>query len=347
MVDTRDWATDGAAARPTSNESSIPPGIEPGAPAWARAPRRRSPLALVMDRTAVLFVGIAVGVTIGFAFGEHGGTPAPAAVLPPVATPSPAIGAQAQPTAPQIAIDRVSPAVARSAAAGRPVKIGVFGDSFGVGLTQGLYLQFKGDKGYEVEGFARQATGFTRYAKLNLLDDIRSKIDAEPVDVAVISFGANDTFDIYADGVAAKYMTPEWQKIVGDRAEAIVKLLKDRGIAVYWVGLPKMREPDFEAKVAQMNAFYAARMQALGVPFIDTVPLSVDGNGQYTAHLTDPKTGKSELARANDGIHMATGHAYSLLTNSLTTRIRKSVDIARTEAGRPAPAADPVEERTN
>ncbi|MGF7147521.1 hypothetical protein FHS96_001130 [Sphingomonas zeicaulis] len=300
-----------------------------------------------MDRTAVLFVGIAVGVTIGFAFGEHGGTPAPAAVLPPVATPSPAIGAQAQPTAPQIAIDRVSPAVARSAAAGRPVKIGVFGDSFGVGLTQGLYLQFKGDKGYEVEGFARQATGFTRYAKLNLLDDIRSKIDAEPVDVAVISFGANDTFDIYADGVAAKYMTPEWQKIVGDRAEAIVKLLKDRGIAVYWVGLPKMREPDFEAKVAQMNAFYAARMQALGVPFIDTVPLSVDGNGQYTAHLTDPKTGKSELARANDGIHMATGHAYSLLTNSLTTRIRKSVDIARTEAGRPAPAADPVEERTN
>ncbi|AHE54206.1 SGNH/GDSL hydrolase family protein [Sphingomonas sanxanigenens] len=347
MVDTRDWAMDGAAARPTSNEGGNHPGIEPGAPAWARAPRRRSPLTLVMDRTAVLFVGIAVGVTIGFAFGEHGGTPAPAAVLPPAPKASPVLGGRPQPAASQIAMDRVSPAVARSAAAGRPVRIGVFGDSFGVGLTQGLYLQFKGDKGYEVEGFARQATGFTRYAKLNLLDDIRSKIDAEPVDVAVISFGANDTFDIYADGVAAKYMTPEWQKIVGDRAEAIVRLLKDRGIAVYWVGLPKMREPDFEAKVAQMNAFYATRMQALGVPFIDTVPLSVDGDGQYTAHLTDPKTGRSELARANDGIHMATGHAYSLLTKGLTTRIRKSVEIARAEAGRPAPGAEPVEERTN
>lgn len=347
MVSTRDWAMDGAAARPTSSESSIPTGIEPGAPAWARAPRRRSPFALVMDRTAVLFVGIAVGVTIGFAFGDHGATPAPAAILPPAAAPSPALGGQPQPAAPQIAMDRVSPAVARSAAAGRPVKIGVFGDSFGVGLTQGLYLQFRDDKGYQVEGFAKQATGFTRYAKVNLLNDIRGKIDAEPVDVAVISFGANDTFDIYADGVAAKYMTPEWQKIVGDRAEAVVRLLKGRGIAVYWVGLPKMREPDFEAKVSQMNAFYATRMRALGVPFIDTVPLSVDGGGQYTAHLTDPRTGKSELARANDGIHMATGHAYSLLTSGLTTHIRKSVDIARAEAGRPAPGAEPVEERTN
>ena len=349
MVDTRDWSTDRASGRPSSQESGEQVGIEPGTPGW-RPARRRSPVAMVMDRTAVLFVGIAVGVTIGFSFSDGAATPAPAAIVPPTAAPTAAAGGQPQPrpaaAAPHGA-DRISPAIARSAAQGRPMQIGVFGDSFGNGLAQGLYLQFKGDKDYEIHTFSKQATGFTRYAKLNLLDDIRTKIDAEPVEIAVISFGANDTFDIYADGVAAKYMTPEWQKIVGDRVDAIIELLRHRGVAVYWVGLPKMREPDFEAKVAQMNAFYAARMQALGVPFIDTVPLSVDGNGQYTAHLTDPRTGKSELARANDGIHMATGHAYSLLTTGLTQRIRKTVDLARKEAGRPGPGAAPAQGLAN
>lgn len=349
MVDTRDWSTDGASGRPTSRESSEQAGIELGRPDW-RPARKRSPFAMVMDRTAVLFVGIAVGVTIGFSFRDGATSPAPAAIVPPTASPTPGADGQPQPRPAAVArpaSDLISPAVSRTAAAGRQMQIGVFGDSFGNGLAQGLYLQFRGDKDYRIHTFSKQATGFTRYAKLNLLEDIRAKIDAQPVDIAVISFGANDTFDIYADGVAAKYMTPEWQKIVGDRVDAIIALFKARGTAVYWVGLPKMREPEFEAKVAQMNAFYKARMQALGVPFVDTVPLSVDAGGQYTAHLTDPKTGKSELARANDGIHMATGHAYSLLTTGLSDRVRKTVDLARKEAGRPGPAAEPEQGLAN
>ena len=34
-----------------------------------------------------------------------------------------------------------------------------------------------------------------------------------------------------------------WQRIVTERVTAIVNLLRQRGIQVYWVGLPKMREP--------------------------------------------------------------------------------------------------------
>ena len=296
------------------------------------SPWRR--IATFADRTAVLFIGIAVGTVIGGSF--FGLRSAPATAPEPVqivATPAsqPAVQAGSSECA-----ARFSGGLTRALAAGRPLHIGVFGDSFGAGVTEGLALQFRGDKSWVVHGFSKQATGFTRYAKLDLLDDIRAKLDAQPIDIAVISFGANDTFDIYDDGIAAKYMSPTWQEIVGKRVDAVIQLLRDRGAQVYWVGLPKMREPDFDVKVTEMNAFYAAHMRALGVPYYDTVPVSVDAGGQYSAHLVDPKTGKSELARANDGVHMATGHAYALLTRGLVTRIRDYVALARADVDRQA-----------
>ena len=44
---------------------------------------------------------------------------------------------------------------------------------------------------------SERSTGFTRYRSLNLLDDIRAKLDRQPVDIAIISFGANDTQGIF------------------------------------------------------------------------------------------------------------------------------------------------------
>lgn len=283
---------------------------------------------LLADRTAVLFVGVAAGAMIGLSFANHqSGSTQTAAPVPPAAIIVPPAATPQHAAAP--AVDPVNPALAGAVAEHRPLAIGVFGDSFGQGLWEGLYLQFKGDQGYGVRNFAKQGTGFTRYSKLNLLDDLRTKLDAQPVDIAVVSFGANDAFDIYSGMNVYRYMSPEWQKMIGERVDAYVGLLRARGVNVYWVGLPRMREPEFDAKIAQMNAFYAARMQALGVPFIDTVPLSVGPDGRYTDRITDPKTGKSEQIRAGDGIHMRTGHAYGYLTRGLSARIHQVVAAAK------------------
>lgn len=308
----------------------------------AAAPERGlSGIALIADRTLVLFVGLAVGAVIGGSFFGFRSGPAPApqpvttVQLPAQETPGAPRPPQAGVVAPEPAATP-SPNLTRAVAEGRQLHVGVFGDSFGMGLWQGLYLQLKDDKSFIVHDFGKQATGFTRYAKLDLLKDITGKVDQQPVDIAVISFGANDAFDIYADGVAAKYMTPEWQAIVGRRVDAIIQLLRDRGAQIYWVGLPRMRDPEFDAKITQMNSFYRARMAALGVPFIDTVPFSVDAQGQYSPQLFDPATGKTEMARASDGIHMRTGQAYGILTRGLSGRIRDTVTAAKAEAEREA-----------
>lgn len=288
-------------------------------------------LLTLADRTLVLFIGIAVGAVIGMAF-MGGGTngEAVASSPPPVVI---AADAEEGPPAASECATPFNRRLTQSLAEDQPVHIGVFGDSFGDGVWAAVYRAFRGEDGFVVHQFAHQSTGFTRYQSLNIFDDISQRLEEQPVDIAVVSFGANDTQGIYANGSAAAYMSPEWQEIVGQRVDAVVQLLRDHGAIVYWVGLPKMRRPEFDAQIQQMNAFYEARMRRLGVPYISTVPMTVDADGNYSAYLPHPDTGARTLARANDGIHM-TGIGYSFLTGGLVERIRAYIGQARAEAER-------------
>ena len=99
--------------------------------------------------------------------------------------------------------------------------------------------------------------------------------------------------------------------------------------------MPKMREAAFDADVRRMNAFYAARMQALNVPYFETATLSADTNGRYAPYLIDPRTRARVNARTNDGIHM-TIPGYIIVMRPLTDRIRRSVALARAQTGQSA-----------
>jgi len=308
-------------------------------------------LLFALDRTAVLFIGIVVGAVVGISFFTGGGggdatktaLPGPTAVAGSPTAPN----APATPANPN-AVDGLAPRLAAAVREGRKIQIGVFGDSFGDGVWSGLYNILRGDEHYEVHQFSERSTGFTRYRSLNLLDDTRAKLDRTPVDIAVISYGANDTQGIFLDGHGNTFMSEGWQRIVTERVTAIVSLMRQRGIQVYWVGLPKMREAEFDTNIRAMNAFYVSRMQALGVPYIETASLTAGADGQFAAYLTDPRTRERFNARTNDGIHM-TIPGYILVIRQLTDRIRRSVAQAggpavpapatRTAANRPPPPA--------
>ena len=290
--------------------------------------------AILLDRTAVLFIGLALGGVISFSFfSANEGSKAEAApgALPAAQRSPNVIPALAQADQPGV----VGPRLSSAAAEGRKIHVGVFGDSFGDGIHAGLYHQLRADQNFEVHKFSHQATGFTRYRTTNLLDDTRAKIDAQPLDVAVLSFGANDMQGVFVDGHGSEFMSDRWKQIVGQRVGEVVALLRQRGAAVYWVGLPRMREAEYDRDVQAMNAFYVERMRQLNVPFIDTLSASVDGSGAYAPYLRDPRSGEQFSARTNDGIHM-TIPGYHMLTRGLSERIRKSVEEARVAAGQPA-----------
>jgi hypothetical protein len=288
---------------------------------------------LILDRTIVLFIGLAVGAAVTLSFFPSGapGTEAQASIP----TAAPVAGAALN----HRATDPMTPRLAQAVAEGRPIQIGVFGDSFGDGVWAGLYNTLRRDAGFEVHQLSERSTGFTRYRSLNLLDDTRAKLDRQPVDIAILSFGANDTQGIFDQGHGNLYMSEGWQRIVTERVTAIVQLLRERGAMVYWVGLPKMRDDHFDGDIQRMNQFYASRMAALDVPYFETAPLSVDANGQYQPYLpADPETGERQMARTNDGIHM-TIPGYIYVMRGLSDRIRGSVAQARAQSGRAAPPA--------
>src|SRR3954470_14741586 len=288
---------------------------------------------LVLDRTAVLFIGLAAGavVTLSFFPSAAPGGRAEASIPAGPGTAAAALNRRSG--------DPAAPRLAEAVREKRPIRIGVFGDSFGDGVWAGLYNILRRDPAFEVDQLSQRATGFTRYRSLNLLEDIQAKLDRQPVDIAIVSFGANDTQGIFEAGHGNPYMSEGWQRIVGERVSAVVGLLRARGAMVYWVGLPRMRDDRFDADIHRMNQFYAAQMAALGVPYYDTVPLSVDSRGGYEPYLpADPKTGERKMARTNDGIHM-TIPGYIHAMRGLSDRIRDSVAEARLAAN--AKAAPP------
>lgn len=309
---------------------------------------------ILLDRTAVLFLGVAAGAAIGYAFGVKDApeasyvAPTEVAAVGADVAPPPPVGeegpAPAKPTAgtplPEQPVTTetraIQPGIVNAIAAGRPVRIGVFGDSFGDGIWTALYNQLSRKSGYQVVKFSQQATGFTRYRTLNLETHDRGRLAQSPVDVAVISFGANDMMGVADGGHVYALLTPKWQAAIARRVTSYVAMLREQGAIVYWVGLPKMREAGYDADVVRMNAFYRELMGRLGVPFIETAPYSVDSGGRYSAYLPDPATGKPVLMRANDGIHMSYA-GYVRITRGLAGRIRSYVDQARARAGGTAP----------
>ncbi len=318
---------------------------------------------LLFDRTAVLFLGVAAGVAIGYAFGVHQQVEAPVvattadgaapgevlaniadATTPPTAPAAPGTVPAAPAALPEPAVVAesrpITPGIANAVAAGRPIRVGVFGDSFGDGIWSALYNQLGRKSGYQVVKYSQQATGFTRYKTLNLETHDRARLASAPVDIAVISFGANDMMGVASGGHVYALLTPNWQAEIGRRVTSYVGMLREQGAIVYWVGLPKMREAAYDADVVRMNAFYRRLMGELGVPFIETTPYSIDPDGRYAAYLPDATSGKPILMRANDGIHMSM-NGYVRITRGLAGRIRGYVDKARGPGATPPVAPPP------
>ncbi|WP_294390754.1 DUF459 domain-containing protein [uncultured Sphingomonas sp.] len=316
------------------------------------------PVQFLADRTLVLFLGVAAGTAIGYAFADKAQEPvqmaspeaapivdAPAAIAPPPPTapaapetpadrkPEPETPAEtatvAEPANAPATVDRPSAQLADSVRQGGAVRVGVFGDSFGDGVWSALYRLLPAKDGFRVTKYSQQSTGFTRYRRLNLEEHDEQQIAGDDVDVAVISFGANDAQGVCDGGHCGALMSTYWQQVIGQRVTNYVTMLRRHGAAVYWVGLPVMRDPAFDGQTQAMDSFYKRLMGQLGVPYIDIRPLTTDADGKYQAYYRDAD-GSPKLFRAGDGVHMSM-NGYIRVTKGLAGRIRATAAAAKGE----------------
>ena len=215
-------------------------------------------LLTLADRTAVLFLGVAAGRRS--AMPSHGGAGEVAgareAVAPAIAPPPPA-GRRRRPGGPRrrrprpSARCRSSSHLLETVAEGRKVRVGVFGDSYGDGIWSALYHLLPAKDGYEV----RQVQ-----PAIDRLHPLRQPQPRGACARAACRQSGRHRGDLvrrerYAGRDAPATMprrcsSPEWQEIVGKRVDGFVRELRAQGAIVYWVGLPKMRKPEFDADIA-------------------------------------------------------------------------------------------------
>ncbi len=216
------------------------------------------------------------------------------------------------------------------------LRVGVFGDSMADGLWAALYRELHDAPGVTVTKFSEVSTGLSRYDYVDVQAKTERQIGEQPIDVAVILFGANDAQGISLDGRVHAFGTECWKAAYSQRIDDLVAMLRGRDVAVYWVGLPRMKRASFDQKMTIINGVAAKRMASVGVPFIPTIAETSNAAGVYDAYLIDPASGRRQLMRANDGIHMSMA-GYLRLTGPVVARLKRDAGL-----GAPAPPTPPV-----
>lgn len=279
---------------------------------------------------AVFVVGLLVGAALGVMAGAAGMRLLAEQDQPlSAASPKkPVLAAKVEPRLPILQTVKPTP--------GQPVVIGVFGDSMGDGLWAGLYRQLHDDKGYEVVRFSQASTGLARYDYIDIQKQTEKQLEGRHIDVAIVLFGANDEQGIISGGRVLPFASDGWKQVYGQRIADLTALLRQHGAAVYWVGLPRMKRPDYDRRAGVLNALYAQQARALGMPFVDLVPVTVNGQGEYEAYLIPEGDDTPRLMRAKDGIHM-TMAGYLRIARPVTDRLKSDVAQALAAAGVPQP----------
>jgi hypothetical protein len=287
--------------------------------------------------TATFVVGVLAGLVLtpdGRAWLRHptimlGDTAAASAPPAPAAPVVPVAAAPVLPT--------VTPLEARMARG--PLRIGVFGDSMADGLYAGLYRDLQHTPNVTVSKFSQVSTGLSRYDYVDIQAKTAGQLDAQPLDVAVMMFGTNDAQGIEMDGQIHPFGSDGWKAAYAKRIDDLVALLRSRDVAVYWVGLPRMKRDTFDARMTLINGVVAGRMAALGVPYIETAALTSNGEGGYEAYLP-ADSGRRTLMRANDGIHMSMA-GYLRISAPVAARLKQDAGLDR-PAAETGPSAAPL-----
>lgn len=207
----------------------------------------------------------------------------------------------------------------------RQLVVGVMGDSLADGLWAGVHRSLRDAPGVRVVRMSEVSTGLSRYDYVNVQEKTARQLREQPIDAAIVMFGANDAQAIQHEGRIHPFGSPGWRDIYARRLDDLVGLLRAHDVTVYWVGLPRMQRAGFDARMALVNEVVAERMAELEVPYFETVTLTSNEDGAYEAYLSEPD-GRRRLMRAQDGIHMSmTG--YLRLGAPVLARLRADMGL--------------------
>jgi hypothetical protein len=222
----------------------------------------------------------------------------------------------------------------------------VIGDDLAEGLLGGVAEALRGDSRLSIRNKTFSINGLMRpdfFEKIQALDE---DLKQPPVHIAIVMLGAWDRVSARdASGKRLQVGTEPWKQEYATRADRLMKLLKKRNVAVYWVGLPIVRRWDANEDVQMMNDIIRERAYLNGMKYIDAYAGFTDENGGYSAYGPDV-TGKIRLLREGDGVYF-TSDGNRKLAHFVERDLRRDLTQAKADRAIPLAGTEAEQSRIN
>ncbi|NJM55895.1 MAG: DUF459 domain-containing protein [Verrucomicrobiae bacterium] len=225
-------------------------------------------------------------------------------------------------------------------------QVQVVGDWMADGLRYGLTEAFRGDARVQVRpkqlDFPSLMRGDFEYETKELDEDLGKGAPQ----VAVVMLGPQDRTSLRIGSRRFGIDTDEWRAEFGRQIDVVMKVLRRRKIAVYWVSLPNVRRTDTNEDVLMLNEIIREKVILNGFKYIDAYAGFTDDGGSYSAMGPD-LTGKIRLLREQNGVSFTEAGNRKLahfvereLKRDLTQAKRdRTIPLAGTEAEQASIAA--------
>lgn len=185
--------------------------------------------------------------------------------------------------------------------AGDTYQVQVIGDWMAEGLKYGLGEAFRGDIRVAIRPRQLDLPDLMRgdfESQLKSFDDSLAK---DPPHVAVVMLGQQERTTYRSGGKRFAFDSEEWQAEFGRQVDAVMKAMRRRKLAVYWVSLPNVRRYETNEDNQALNEIIREKVVLNGLRFIDVYAGFTDEGGGYSAMGPD-LTGKIRLLREQNGI---------------------------------------------
>lgn len=222
-------------------------------------------------------------------------------------------------------------------------RVVILGDDLADGLLAGVADALGTDSRLQIDRKLVSLNGLNRGDFADKLKGIDEQLGSNPPHIAIVMLGAWDRTSIKGMSKRTTFGSPEWRAEYTARADRVMKTLKKRNVAVYWVGLPNVRRSDMGEDVQMMNQLIRDRIYLNGMKYIDAYAGFSDESGEYSAYGPDV-TGKMRLLRDGEGVYFTVA-GYRKLAHFVERDLKRDLTQAKSERAIPLAGSEAEQDK--
>ncbi len=212
----------------------------------------------------------------------------------------------------------------------------VIGDKFAEGLENGLSEAFRGDTRALIKPRVLELNALMRAESADQTKALDDALGREQAGVAVVMIGPQERTSLKGSkGKKLWIDNDEWRAEFTRQVDSVMKIMKRRKLAVYWVSLPNVRREELNEDVQVLNEIIRERVYLNGLKYVDAYAGFADESGGYSIMGPD-LAGKMRSLREANGVGF-TDAGNKKLAHFVEREFKR--DLAQAKAERTIPLA--------